>query len=316
MQLAVSEALNAFGDGSVFIERYVTQPRHIEIQVLADAHGHVVHLFERECSIQRRHQKVIEEAPSALLSPELRQRMGEAAVNVCRACGYVNAGTVEFLVDAQGQFYFLEMNTRLQVEHPVTELITGLDLVEQQLRIAQGEPLAFSQDDLRIKGHAIEIRVCAEDPRNNFLPDTGTLHVYRPPRGKGIRLDGGYTEGMEVSVYYDPLLAKLIVHGPNRPAAIRRLIEAIDGFVVVGVETTLPFCRYVLEHRAFVSGQFDTGFVQAHFQPEALAEPPSDPEAAALLGAAIWQAVAEAGDDPQRIAERRNITAWELRHGW
>ena len=316
MQLAVSEALNAFGDGSVFIERYVTQPRHIEIQVLADAHGHVVHLFERECSIQRRHQKVVEEAPSALLSPELRHRMGEAAVSVCRACGYVNAGTVEFLVDAQGQFYFLEMNTRLQVEHPVTELITGLDLVEQQLRIAQGEPLAFSQDDLRIKGHAIEIRVCAEDPRNNFLPDTGTLHVYRPPRGKGIRLDGGYTEGMEVSVYYDPLLAKLIVHGPNRPAAIRRLIEAIDGFVVVGVETTLPFCRYVLEHPAFVSGQFDTGFVQAHFQPEALAEAPADAQAAALLGAAIWQAVAEAGDDPQRIAERRNITAWELRHGW
>ncbi len=318
MQLAVSEALNAFGDGSVFIERYVSQPRHIEIQVLADGHGNVVHLFERECSIQRRHQKVIEEAPSALLTPELRERMGAAAVNVCRACGYVNAGTVEFLVDAQGQFYFLEMNTRLQVEHPVTELITGLDLVEQQLRVAQGEALAFGQQDLQIRGHAIEIRVSAEDPRNNFLPDTGTLHVYRPPQGEGIRLDSGYTEGMEVSVYYDPMLAKLIVHAPTRAAAIRRMIEAIDDFVIVGLETTLPFCRYVLEHPAFVSGQFDTGFVKEHFRPEALDREPTEAEAAAaaLLGAAIWQDAVEHAGDPQRIAERRNITAWELRHGW
>ncbi len=272
MALAVSEATKSFGDGSVFIERYVTKPRHIEVQVIADQHGNVVYLFERECSIQRRHQKVVEEAPSSVLTPELRQKMGEAAVNVCKACGYSNAGTVEFLVDDKLDFFFLEMNTRLQVEHPVTEYITGLDLVEQQIRVARGERLSFTQDELKIHGHAIEIRVCAEDPANNFLPDVGRLVRYRLPDGPGIRVDGGFEEGMEVPIYYDPMLAKLIVHAPTRELAMDKMIEAIAHFEIVGVETTLPFCRYVMQHPAFRSGDFDTGFVAKYFTPEVLIE--------------------------------------------
>jgi acetyl-CoA carboxylase biotin carboxylase subunit len=285
MSLAVSEATKAFGDGSVFIERYVTKPRHIEIQVLADQHGNVVYLFERECSIQRRHQKVVEEAPSSVLSPELRQRMGEAAVAVCKACNYSNAGTVEFLIDAKHDFFFLEMNTRLQVEHPVTEFITGLDLVEQQLRIARGEALAFTQSELSIRGHAIEVRVCAEDPANNFLPDVGRLARYRLPHGDGIRVDGGFEEGMEIPIHYDPMLAKLIVHAPTREAAMDRMIEAIANFEIVGVETTLTFCRMVMQHPAFRSGDFDTGFVAQHFRPEMLVEQASPGEQVGLAAA-------------------------------
>ncbi len=272
MERAISEAVSAFGDGSVFIEKYVTGPRHIEVQVLGDTHGNTLYLFERECSIQRRHQKVVEEAPSAILTPALRKAMGEAAVRVAKSCDYVGAGTVEFLVDIDRNFYFLEMNTRLQVEHPVTELITGLDLVEWQIRVARGEALPFAQEDLHINGHALELRVYAEDPLNNFLPSVGKLERYRLPSGPGVRVDGGYEEGMEVPIYYDPMLAKLVVHGANREEAIQKLKEAIAAYEVEGVATTLPFGAFVLDHPAFVSGDFDTSFVHQYFTPESLIE--------------------------------------------
>ena len=278
MQRAVSEAISAFGDGDVFIEKYVGSPRHIEIQVLSDNHGNTVHLFERECSIQRRHQKLVEEAPSSCLTPDIRRKMGEDAVKVANACHYSGAGTVEFLVDDNLNYYFLEMNTRLQVEHPVTEWITGLDLVEQQILVAQGEKLAFSQADLKINGHAIELRVCAEDPSNNFLPSVGALSRYRPPLSchvprndmDYVRVDDGYEEGMDIPIFYDPLIAKLIAWGTTREEAIRRLIDAIDGFDIEGVATTLPFGKFVLQHEAFTSGHFDTHFVQRYFTPDKL----------------------------------------------
>jgi len=272
IERAVSEAQSSFGDGSVFIEKYITSPRHIEIQVLADTHGNVVHLFERECSVQRRHQKVVEEAPSAVLTPEVRAAMGRDAVNVARACNYVGAGTVEFLVDSELNYYFLEMNTRLQVEHPVTELITGIDLVEQQIRIARGESLPFSQEDLVINGHALELRVYAEDPANNFLPSVGRLSRYRRPEGKNIRLDDGYDEGMSIPIYYDPMIAKLVTYGVNRNAAIHRMLEAIEAYEIEGVATTLPFGKFVCEHEAFTSGNFDTHFVPNYFHPEKIQE--------------------------------------------
>lgn len=268
MKRAISEATSAFGDGSVFLEKYVTSPRHIEVQVMADTHGNVVHLFERECSIQRRHQKVVEEAPSSVLSPELRHTMGEAAKRVAQACDYVGAGTVEFLLDADHNFYFLEMNTRLQVEHPVTEMITGLDLVELQIRVARGEKLPFAQEDLKIKGHAMELRVYAEDPLNDFLPSVGTLEQYEIPVGEGIRVDNGYEEGMEVPIYYDPMLSKLVTYAETREAAIALMQEAISNYKVTGVETTLPFGKYVMQHEAFVSGNFDTHFVKQYYSPE------------------------------------------------
>jgi acetyl-CoA carboxylase biotin carboxylase subunit len=284
MERAISEAVSAFGDGAVFIEKYVTSPRHVEMQMLGDTHGNIVYLFERECSIQRRHQKVVEEAPSAILTPALRKAMGEAAIKVCKACNYVGAGTVEFLMDDQLNFYFLEMNTRLQVEHPVTEMITGLDLVEMQIRIARGEALPFTQEDLQINGHAIELRVCAEDPMNNFLPSVGTLSRYRLPEGFDIRVDGGYEEGMEVPIYYDPLLAKLAVHGKTRGEAIQRMKEAIAGYEVEGVATTLPFGRFVMDHEAFVSAHFDTNFIKYYYSPEKMIEShQQEAEIAALL---------------------------------
>ena len=271
MHRATSEAISAFGDGSVFVEKYVGAPRHIEIQVLADNYGNTVYLFERECSIQRRHQKLVEEAPSSCLTPEIREKMGKDAVKVAQACQYSGAGTVEFLVDENLKYYFLEMNTRLQVEHPVTELITGLDLVEQQIHVARGQKLAFSQEDLHIHGHAIELRVCAEDPRENFLPSVGLLTTYRPPLSKNhVRVDDGIEEGMDVPIYYDPLLAKLIAWGRNRQEAIQRLIEAIDDFQIEGVATTLPFGKFVLQHDAFTSGHFNTNFVKQYFTPNSL----------------------------------------------
>ncbi len=268
MRMAQSEALNAFGDDRVFIEKYVRGPRHIEIQVLADTHGNTVHLFERECSVQRRHQKVVEEAPSAVITPELRTLMGESAVAVCKACGYVGAGTVEFLLDADRNYYFLEMNTRLQVEHPVTEWTTGLDLVEWQIRVARGEALGFRQNDLRQKGHSIELRVYAEDPANGFLPDIGTLDVYREPKLPNVRVDSGYEQGMDVPIYYDPMLSKLIVKGDTRAEAMQRMAEAIDDYHIEGVATTLPFGRFVMTHPAFVSGDFDTSFVAQYWTGE------------------------------------------------
>ena len=288
MKLAASEALSSFGDGSVFIERYVGSPRHIEIQVLGDTHGNVVYLFERECSIQRRHQKVVEEAPSSVLTPEKRKAMGECAVMVAKACNYVGAGTVEFLMDENKDFFFLEMNTRLQVEHPVTELITGIDLVKEQIKIARGEKLSFTQDDLKINGHAIEIRVCAEDPSNNFLPDTGTLTTYQTPKGAGVRVDDGFEEGMEIPIFYDNMIAKLITYGKDRGEAIERMIRAIDEYKISGIETTLPFCKYVMKHEAFVSGNFDTNFIKNYFKPEDLESSSVDEEIiAAFLGAKL-----------------------------
>ncbi|MBT8267182.1 MAG: acetyl-CoA carboxylase biotin carboxylase subunit [Bacteroidia bacterium] len=270
MNRAISEATSAFGDGSVFIEKYVTSPRHIEIQIMADAHDNILYFFERECSIQRRHQKVVEEAPSAVLSPELRKQMGEAAVNVARSCDYLGAGTVEFLLDADHNFYFLEMNTRLQVEHPVTELITGVDLVELQIRVARNEILSLKQDDLKIKGHALELRVYAEDPLNDFLPSVGYLETYELPKGEGIRVDNGFEAHMDIPIYYDPMLAKLIVYAETREEAIQLMIKAIDMYIVEGVETTLPFGRFVCQHEAFKSGNFDTHFVKNYYSAEAI----------------------------------------------
>jgi len=270
MNRAISEAVAAFGDGSVFIEKYVGSPRHIEIQILADTHGNIVHLFERECSVQRRHQKVVEEAPSAVLTPEIREAMGEAAVKVAKACDYVGAGTVEFLLDEKKNFYFLEMNTRLQVEHPVSEIIAGVDLVEQQIKVARGEKLEFTQDDLSINGHALEVRVYAEDPLQNFMPSIGKLSSYKAPVGEGIRVDDGFEEGMEVPIYYDPMISKLITYGKNRAEAIQLMIKAIDNYKVEGVATTLSFGKFVCEHEAFTSGNFDTHFVKDYYSPEQL----------------------------------------------
>ncbi|CAN5383047.1 acetyl-CoA carboxylase biotin carboxylase subunit [soil metagenome] len=270
MQRAISEANAAFGDGSVFIEKYITSPRHIEIQVLGDHHGNLVHLFERECSIQRRHQKVIEEAPSAVITPEIREEMGKAAVGVAKACNYFGAGTVEFIVDENLKFFFLEMNTRLQVEHPVTEQITGIDLVKEQIKIAEGEKLSFNQEDLKINGHALEVRVYAEDPANNFLPDIGRLTTYKRPQGPGIRVDDGFEQDMEIPIYYDPMIAKLITFAANREENIKKMIRAIDEYEITGIETTLPFCKFVLQHQAFVSGDFNTKFVEKYFTPASL----------------------------------------------
>ncbi|WP_299224043.1 acetyl/propionyl/methylcrotonyl-CoA carboxylase subunit alpha [uncultured Psychroserpens sp.] len=270
MNRAIGEAVNAFGDGSVFIEKYVASPRHIEIQIMADTHGNIIHLFERECSIQRRHQKVVEEAPSTVLTPKLREDMGEAAIRVAKACDYVGAGTVEFLLDDAHNFYFLEMNTRLQVEHPVSEIITNTDLVELQIRVARGEVLPMKQDDLKIYGHALELRVYAEDPLNDFLPSVGKLETYQLPFGKGIRVDNGFEEGMEIPIYYDPMISKLITYGNTRDEAIALMLKAIDNYHIEGIQTTLPFGTYVCEHDAFRSGNFDTHFVKRYYAPKDL----------------------------------------------
>jgi propionyl-CoA carboxylase alpha chain len=265
MNRAISEATAAFGDGSVFIEKYVTSPRHIEIQVMADSYGNILYFFERECSIQRRHQKVVEEAPSAVLTPELRKKMGEAAVMVAKACDYLGAGTVEFLLDDKHNFYFLEMNTRLQVEHPVTELISGVDLVELQIKVARGEALPMKQEDLVIRGHAMELRVYAEDPTNDFLPSVGHLDVYQLPTGQGVRVDNGFEQGMDIPIYYDPMLSKLITYGKTREEAIQLMLKAISDYKIEGVQTTLPFGKFVFEHEAFRSGHFDTHFVKNYY---------------------------------------------------
>ena len=310
MDRAVSEAVNSFGNGAVFIEKYVGSPRHIEIQIIADTHGNIVYLFERECSIQRRHQKVIEEAPSAVLTPEIREAMGKCAVDVARSCNYYGAGTVEFLLENNKEFYFLEMNTRLQVEHPVTEMITGLDLVKEQINIARGEKLSFTQDDVKINGHSFEVRVYAEDPMNNFLPDIGTLNTYVRPEGMGVRVDDGFEEGMDIPIYYDPMISKLITHGKDRDEARLRMIRAIDDYQISGLETTLPFCKFALKHEAFVSGEFDTHFVTKHFTPEKLQN--SDPEGekiAALFAARLY----EEGVANKKVTVPENtISKWKI----
>ncbi|TRX16089.1 acetyl-CoA carboxylase biotin carboxylase subunit [Flavobacterium franklandianum] len=284
MNRAISEAVAAFGDGSVFIEKYVASSRHIEIQIMADSHGNVLYFFERECSIQRRHQKVIEEAPSSVLTPEIRKKMGESAVLVAKSCDYLGAGTVEFLYDENDNFYFLEMNTRLQVEHPVTEMISGVDLVELQIRIARGEALTIKQEDLKINGHAVELRVYAEDCVNDFLPSVGRLEIYQLPVGEGIRVENGFEQGMDVPIYYDPMLSKLIAYGKSREEAIEIMLKAIDKYKIEGVETTLPFGKFVFEHEAFRSGKFDTNFVKKYYSPEVIIDQKStEAEIAALI---------------------------------
>jgi len=305
MQLAVSEAISAFGDGAVFIERYVQSPRHIEIQVLGDTHGNIVHLFERECSIQRRHQKVIEEAPSSILTAEIRAKMGKCAVDVARAVNYVGAGTVEFILDENLDFFFLEMNTRLQVEHPVTEMITGLDLVKEQIKIARGEKLSYRQEDLQINGHAIELRVYAEDPDNNFLPDIGTLQTYHTPKGNGVRVDDGFEQGMEIPIYYDPMIAKLITYGQTREEAIHRMLRAIEEYQITGIQTTLGFGKFVMEHQAFISGDFDTHFVKKYFSADSLK---IEDETEALM-AAIFAVFALGKEKSMMTTVEREITS-------
>ncbi len=310
MQRAMSEAESAFGNKSVFIEKFITSPRHIEIQILGDQHGNIVHLYERDCSIQRRHQKVIEEAPSSLLSEEKRKAMGKAAIGVAKACDYYGAGTVEFIVDENVDFFFLEMNTRLQVEHPVTEEITGIDLVREQIRIAEGEPLSFQQKDLKIKGHAMEVRVYAENPRENFLPETGTLQTYAPPQGPGVRVDDGFKEGLTIPIYYDPMIAKLITYGANREQARVRMLRAIDEYQITGVSTTLEFCAFALRHDAFISGKFDTNFVEKYFRPELLDEDDPEEEELAIAFAAQMLAQANKGGIPLSQGENK----WKLRN--
>jgi 3-methylcrotonyl-CoA carboxylase alpha subunit len=287
---AKREALAAFGDDSVFLEKLVAAPRHVEFQVLADRYGQCVHLGERDCSIQRRHQKVVEESPSPALTPALRAEMGEAAVRAAQAAGYLNAGTVEFLLDRDGRYYFLEMNTRLQVEHPVTELVTGLDLVRLQLAIAAGERLPIAQDAIAPRGHAVEVRVYAEDPANGYLPSTGRVLAFAPPRAPGVRVDAGIAAGDDVTMYYDPMLAKLIVYGPDRPAAVERLAWALDHFVVLGVATNIPLLRTIAAEPDFRAGNVSTAYLETHDLDAAMH--PGQPPALVLVAAALWEAQA------------------------
>ncbi len=312
---AQREALAAFGDGSVYLERYLSRPRHLEIQVLGDAHGHVIHLGERECSIQRRHQKLVEESPSPVVTSELRAAMGQAAVRAAEAVGYVGAGTVEFLYQ-EGSFFFLEMNTRLQVEHPVTELVTGLDIVAWQLRIASGERLPIDQEEIRFTGHAIECRLTSEDPYRGFLPSAGTITHLRVPTGPGVRWDGGIEEGFEVSLHYDPLLAKLIVHAPTREAAIARMARALDELVVAGVETSAPFHRRVMDEPDFRAGALSIRYVEEH---AALLDGADDEVAlrAAAVAAALLEEERRTRHRAVRIGDHSgaSMTPWR-RGGW
>ncbi|MCS4200782.1 acetyl-CoA carboxylase biotin carboxylase subunit [Salinibacter ruber] len=314
MDRAQGEAASSFGDGRVFIEKYIEEPRHIEFQILADHHGNTVHLFERECSIQRRHQKVIEEAPSSVLTPEVRREMGEAAVAAAESCGYRNAGTVEFLVDADLNYYFMEMNTRLQVEHPVTEWVTGVDLVAEQLRVAQGEALGYTTDDLSINGHAMESRVYAEDPASNFLPDPGPLKRHSAPSGVGVRVDAGVEEGGEVLIHYDPMISKLTTWGKDRTAAIDRMIRALDEYEVASMATTIPFCRFAMEHEGFRAGDFTTHFVDEEFDPSALQLEDPERDELAALAATLYYAETQADEAPTIAANgREDRSPWRQR---
>lgn len=270
IKAAKNEAKNAFGDDRVYIEKYLEEPRHIEFQIMADTHGNTVHVFDRECSIQRRHQKVIEEAPSTLLTDSLRSKMAKTAIQAAKACDYIGAGTIEFLVDKHLNYYFLEMNTRLQVEHPVTEMITGLDLVAAQIEVAEGKKLPFTQEDIKQHGWAIECRIYAEDPENNFLPSTGTLIKHRTPTGTGVRVDAGIEEGQAVSINYDPMISKLTVCGKDREDARKKMLRALSEYEIVGCRTTIPFCQYTLKHNAFITGKYDTHFVKDYFSKEKL----------------------------------------------
>ncbi|MBX2992186.1 MAG: biotin carboxylase, partial [Bacteroidetes bacterium] len=291
---AQSEARSAFGDGRVYVEKYLDNPRHIEFQILADKHGNIVHLGERECSVQRRHQKVIEETPSVIVDDAMRRQMGEMAVAAARACDYENAGTIECLVDKDRNYYFLEMNTRLQVEHPITEMRTGRDIVHEQIRIAMGEKLSFTQEEVTYRGHAIECRIYAEDPANNFLPSTGTITHLKPPQGFGIREDRGVEEGGAISVYYDPIISKLVAHGETRDKAIAKMKRALSEYEIMGVRVNIPFNLFVLNHPKFVEGDFDTHFVNTYYRPEFLDGPnPPEETVASVLAALLEQRLLE-----------------------
>ena len=306
------EAQAAFGDGTLYVERLMERPRHVEIQIFADDHGHAVHLFERECSVQRRHQKILEESPSRAVTSALRARMGDAAVAAAKAVGYRNAGTVEFLVDGEGDaaaFYFLEMNTRLQVEHPVTELVTGTDLVRAQLLVAMGRRLPWQQADLVQRGHAIECRVYAEDPANGFVPQAGPLRLYREPSGPGIRIDSGVEEGAEVPVHYDPMLAKLVAYGETRDQAIQRATTALRGFPILGVRTNVHFLINVLNHQSFREGRVHTGFVEEHLASLLERAAPSD----AITAAADF---IRSAPSPAPVASKAAPDPWSGLNGW
>jgi len=323
IQAARREADSAFGDGSLYVERLIERPRHVEVQVFADNHDHVVHLFERECSVQRRHQKVIEESPSLVVTPRLRSRITEAAVQAARACGYRNAGTIEFLVDVSAgrgaeRFYFLEMNTRLQVEHPVTEQITGLDLVRAQILVASGEPLPWQSPWITQRGHAIEARVYAEDPSSGFLPQAGRLLLYREPRMPGIRIDSGVEEGSDVPVHYDPLLAKVIATAATRDEATTRLICALRAFPILGVQTNIPFLLRILEHPRFRSGEIDTGFLDNEGASIAGTAPPQIPAAvrAAIDAAATAHGPRPTSHEPRATDHKPRQDPWEVLASW
>ncbi len=301
IKAAKSEARNSFGDDRVYIEKYLVEPRHVEFQIIADEHGNTLHVFDRECSIQRRHQKVIEEAPCSILTPELRSEMAEAAIAAAEAVDYVGAGTIEFLVDAERNFYFLEMNTRLQVEHPVTELITGLDLVRLQILVAEGKELPVKQDDIQMSGHAVECRIYAEDPRDNFLPSTGTLSKHRIPSGNGVRVDAGVEEGQKVTINYDPMISKLCTYGNDRNHAIKRMLRALDEYEIAGCRTTIPFCKYVLNHESFVSGNYDTHFVPDHFSKEKIDAENTDSHKVKALAAALLKMEDSGQEEEQKL---------------
>jgi acetyl-CoA carboxylase biotin carboxylase subunit len=310
------EAKAAFGDESVYLEKYIEDPRHVEFQVLADNHGHIVHLFERECSIQRRHQKIVEETPSQALTPELRRRMGETARKALQVAEYNNAGTVEFLLDRNKKFYFLEVNARLQVEHPVTELTTGIDLVQQQIRIAAGEKLSLRQEDLVQRGHAIECRIYAEDPSRNFLPSSGKVLYLREPRGPGVRHDGGIDSGWEVPIYYDPILAKLIVWAETRDSACARMAAALDDYVILGISTTIPFLKDVISHPRFREGATTTAFIKNNFENWREKEGPADGLTLALAAAALDELSPSRKVEKAAGLEKEVYSPWQMLGRW
>ena len=311
LESASREAASAFGDGRVFLERYIPAARHVEFQVLADSAGNTIHLLERECSVQRRYQKVIEETPSPALNDDLRGRMADSAVAMAKSAGYTNAGTVEFLVDAQtGEYYFLEMNARIQVEHPITEETLKLDMVEWQTRIAAGQSITLSQDDIRPLGHALECRIYAEDPYSNFAPDTGRLLAWRPPSGMGIRLDSGVAEGQEITAFYDSMLAKLVAWGPDRQSAIGRMLRALESFPVLGVTTNIPFLIRAIGHADFRSGDYDTGFIVKNPDLTAAPEPGDINGAAAEIAELFWQTNGNSAAGQVSAAPRETQGPW------
>jgi len=315
MESSMREAKSAFGDDSIYIEKYIEESRHIEFQILADQHGHAVHLFERECSIQRRHQKIVEETPSVALDGELRKKMGETALKVVKASGYSNAGTVEFLLDRDGKFYFLEVNARLQVEHPVTELVTGIDLVHQQIRIAAGETLALRQEDLEQRGHAIECRIYAEDPEKNFLPSPGKILFMREPSGPGVRHDCGIYSGWTVPIHYDPILSKLIVWGENREVACRRMVSALSELTILGIRTTVGFLKDVIAHPEFISGRTYTNFIETHM-PDWKEEGAEAYLDVALAAAAVAAFEQKPGRRGMNGGEKQMPSPWQTIGGW